>query len=243
MIKNFLRPKTIEEAISLLNNENTFALYGLTSGLFDSVNGTLIDLQDCGLGSIQVSSGILEVGSCVSLQSLLESDLCPLGLRPVIEQEQRLNLRNMYSVFEAIATANGRSVFTTALLALDAKIKIYGQKHLENLGDYLPLKPKGLVEAIYFSTESKFAFESVARTPNDVPVVCAALTRWSADRYRLAVGGFGKLPLLVVDGRGSNGIELAAKNVYINASDPKATGQYRSEMAKVLTERCLEKLQ
>lgn len=242
MVKNIFRPKTVEEAISLLNQENSYALYGLTSGLLNSVNGTLVDLQDCGLDSIKISNGILEIGACVSLQSLLEHENCPESLKPVIEQEHRLNLRNMYTVFESIATANGRSVLATSLLALDAKIKIHSQKHLVNIGEFLPIKPKGLVEAIFFSTETKFAFESVGRTPKDTPVVCVALTRWSADRFRLAIGGYGKLPTLVADGRGADGIGLAAKNAYLNATDPKASGEYRSEMAMVLTDRCVSKL-
>jgi hypothetical protein len=84
----------------------------------------------------------------------------------------------------------------------------------------------------------RLAFETVARTPADRPIVCAALAQWPSGRTRLALGGYGQAPLLAMDGNEPGGVETAVRNAFAEAGDEWASAEYRSEMAAVLAKRC-----
>jgi CO/xanthine dehydrogenase FAD-binding subunit len=89
---------------------------------------------------------------------------------------------------------------------------------------------------------SQAAYEQVARTPADIPLVCAALARWNSGRTRLALGGVGRSPLLAMDGTEADGLESAAHSAFQEAADERASGEYRSQTAALLAARCLASL-
>jgi CO/xanthine dehydrogenase FAD-binding subunit len=88
-------------------------------------------------------------------------------------------------------------------------------------------------------SNTRLAYESVARTPVDLPIVCAALAQWPSGRVRLALGGFGEAPVLAFDGPEPGGLEIAARDVYSRAGDEWASPEYRQEVAGTLAKRCL----
>jgi CO/xanthine dehydrogenase FAD-binding subunit len=88
----------------------------------------------------------------------------------------------------------------------------------------------------------RLAFETVARTPSDKPIVCAAVAQWPSGRTRLALGGWGKAPALALDGNGPDDLEAAARNAFSEAGDEWASKEYRNEIASVLAKRCLATL-
>ena len=88
----------------------------------------------------------------------------------------------------------------------------------------------------------KLAFEYVSRTPADKPIVCAALAKWNSGRTRLALGGYGKSPILAMDGTESEGLETAARNAFHEATDNYASAEFRMDVASTLAKRCDEKL-
>jgi CO/xanthine dehydrogenase FAD-binding subunit len=134
------------------------------------------------------------------------------------------------------------------LLALDAKleqVKLEDSKvesRISNIGDFLPLKDlQGwLLTAITIPLNTNFAFDYVSRTPADKPIVCAALAQWNSGRTRLALGGYGKSPLLAMDGTEAEGVEAAARNAFHEAGDEYGSAEYRMDVAATLTKRCLE---
>jgi CO/xanthine dehydrogenase FAD-binding subunit len=106
-----------------------------------------------------------------------------------------------------------------------------------------------LITAITIPLNVKLAFESVARTPADKPIVCAALASWPSGRTRLALGGYSKAPLLAMDGTESDGldtstgsVQAAARNAFHEATDEWASAEYRMDVAATLAKRCFEKL-
>jgi CO/xanthine dehydrogenase FAD-binding subunit len=128
-------------------------------------------------------------------------------------------------------------------LALDAYV-IQEPNHKEfSLSEFFSLRsnfPKeSIISSIIFPENQHFCFTYVARTPVDLPIVCAALSTWNNGRVRLVIGGYGTQPLLVADGDISDDISSAAYSAYSNAQDEWASAEYRSEMAKVLSRRCL----
>jgi CO/xanthine dehydrogenase FAD-binding subunit len=247
MITEYFRPQTLDKALTLLAQPNTVPLGGgtlLSAPRPDSVK--VVDLQALGLNTIKKQGNNLEIGATVTLQQLLESKHCPEALKIAIKLEAPLNIRNSATVAGTLVTCDGRSPFATSLLALDAKLEeaaLEGgkvQKLTSNLGEFLPLRLRLLITAIHIPLNAKFAFEYVARTPADKPIVCAALTQGSSGRTRLTLGGYGKNPLLAMDGTEAEGLDTAARNAYHEATDEWASAEYRMDVAATLAKRCLK---
>ena len=242
MITQYHRPQTLDEALKLLSRPNTIPLGGgtlLSQSKTDSVE--VVDLQALGLNSSKKSGNSLEIGATATLQQLLEDANCPDALKSALKLEAPLNLRNAATVAGTIVSCDGRSTFVTALLALDAKLTIIKSKpETVNLGDFIPLRPRGLITSITIPLNIKFAFDYVSRTPADKPIVCVALAQWPSGRTRLAVGGYGKSPRLAMDGTEAEGVEAAARNAFHEANDEWASAEYRQDVAATLAKRCIK---
>jgi putative selenate reductase FAD-binding subunit len=241
MITTYHRPQTLDEALVLLNQPNTLPLGGgalLSQPTTDSVS--VVDLQSLGLDSLHAKGNDLEIGATCTLQSLLESEHCPEALKVAIKLEAPINIRNTATVAGTLVSSDGRSPFATALLAMDAKITIVNPKsEIVNIGEFLPLRPRGLITLIAIPLNTKFAFEFVSKTPADKPIVAAALSQWNSGRTRLALGGYGKSPMLAMDGTEADGLDAAARNAYHEANDEWASAEYRMDVAATLAKRCL----
>ena len=249
MITEYYRPDNLDDALRLLSKPNTFPLGGgtvLSKGTPDSFS--VVDLQRIGLDSLGVNGNDLVVGATCSLQSLLEFEQTQTALKTAIKLEAPLNLRNSATTAGAIVSGDGRSTFTTILLSMDVKVE---QKFLDGtevksqttgISEFVLTKPKGLITSITLPLNIKTAFEYVSRTPADKPIVCAALAQWNSGRSRLALGGYGKHPMLAMDGTEAEGADIAASNAYQEAADEYASAEYRMETASVLAKRCLDSI-
>jgi CO/xanthine dehydrogenase FAD-binding subunit len=248
MITTYHRPQTLDEALTLLSQPNTLPLGGgtlLSHAQPDPVS--VVDLQALGLNRIHKKGNNIEIGATVTLQQLIESEHCPEALKTALKLEAPLNVRNAATVAGTLVVADGRSTFACALLALDAKVTVISdppsgtsQSSVISIGEFLPLRPRRLITQITIPLHAKFAFEYVARTPSDKPIVCAALAQWSTGRARLAVGGWGKSPSLAMDGTEAEGLESAARNACHKAMDEWGSAEYRMDVAATLAKRCLE---
>lgn len=245
MITAYSRPKTLDEALALLAQPNASPLGGgtlLSQGEADSVHA--VDLQLLSLESLRVNGNNLELGATLTLQSLLESHHCPEALKSALKLEAPLNIRNSATVAGTLVSCDGRSTFASVLLALDAKITIISdQSSVIGLGEFLPLRPRGLITSIILPLNVKLAFEYVSRTPADKPIVCVALAQWNSGRTRLAVGGYGKSPTLAMDGTSSDDLATAARNAFHEATDDYGSAEYRMDVAAILAKRCIESIQ
>lgn len=269
MIREYHRPQTLDEALALLTRPNTLPLGGgtLLSAYqpFDPAQGrpdsvSVVDLQALGLNTIKKGGNNLEIGATATLQQLFENVNCPDALKTALKLEAPLNIRNMATVAGTLVTCDGRSTFATVMVALDAKISIVSREsgidiressstqlptpdsRISNIGDFLPLRTRGLITSITIPLNVKLAFEYVSRTPADKPIVCAALAQWNSGRTRLALGGYVKSPMLAMDGTEADGLETAARNAFHEATDEWASAEYRQDVAVVLAKRCMEKL-
>ena len=99
-----------------------------------------------------------------------------------------------------------------------------------------------MISAISLPLNIRVAYESITRTPADQPIVCAAIAHWHSGRTRLALGGWGKAPILAMDGPEAEGLELAARSAYSHAVDEWASAEYRQEMAGILALRCIKRI-
>ncbi len=249
MITAYHRPQTLDEALTLLAQPNILPLGGgtlLSRSTTDSVE--VADLQALGLDTVKKNGNNLELGATLTLQTLLESEYCPPALKSALKLESPLNIRNSATVAGTLIACDGRSTFASVLLALDAKITVNSKQKAEetlNIGDLLPLRDQvrgKLIIKIVIPLNVRLAFEYVSRTPADKPIVCAALAQWNSGRTRLALGGYGKSPMLAMDGTEAEGLETAAKNAFHEATDEYASAEYRMDVAATLAKRCLGSL-
>jgi len=252
MIVEYHRPKSVHEALTLLAREQpvSYPLAGgtvINRGMETPI--AVIDLQALRLDTIMPKGNLLQVGSMVTLQKLLDFEGLPEDLYQAITLEATYNLRQIATIAGTLVTANGRSPLVTIMLACNVEIELeqLGKKpERVKLGDWLPLRrhsmPRKLITSISLPLNSKLAYEFVARTPADQPIVCAAVGLWESGRARLALGGWGSAPILAMDGPNPDGIETAAQDAYSTAQDEWASAEYRSEMAGVLSRRCMQRL-
>jgi len=262
MIIEYHRPEKLEEALALLGRTDpqSLAMGGgtvltqpeahLRTPLVSAgASFGVVDLQALGLDGISRSGRSLVVGATARLQSLLAEPDLPQALRQALELEASANLRQAATLAGRLVSADGRSPLAAVMLALDTDVTIRaaaGPEQVYGLGDLLPLRADvlqgRLITSLSFPLQVKTAYAYSARTPADRPVVCAALARWPSGRVRLALGGFGALPLLVLDGPEAGGLETAARSAYAYAGDQWASAEYRSAVAGELAGRCLENL-
>lgn len=247
MIVEYHRPQTIEEALQLLSREEIFTLP------FDggkSLAGAgqhvyaFVDLQNLGLDQIKRRGGQARVGSQVTLQDLSEFPGLPPACVDAIRHEYAHNLRQTRTVIDALCSADGRSPLATVLLALGAALTMLPGEEKIGLSDFFALTVEQLrgrlITELTWSLSVRVAYEYVARSPADVPIVCAGLAQWPSGRTRVALGGCGSSPVLVMDGPEPDGAEAAARSAYEEAGDEWASAAYRSEIAGILVRRCLE---
>ncbi|RPI26445.1 MAG: hypothetical protein EHM70_19025 [Chloroflexota bacterium] len=263
MIIEYYRPQTVEEALALIQRENPVTLpMGGGSALSQPSAEPIavVDLQALGLNQLHRRGHLLELGATMTLQQLSDAlgelsgdgDGMVPALLEVIRREATHNLRQVATVAGTLVAADGRSPFTTALLALDAALEARGGAsgasavEQVSLGDLLPMRAEALkgrlIVGVRLSLNLRLAYEYVARTPSDWPLVCAAAARWPSGRTRVALGGYGKAPILAMDGPQPEGAGVAAGSAYRDAADEWASAEYRQEIAATLTRRCLAQL-
>jgi CO/xanthine dehydrogenase FAD-binding subunit len=144
---------------------------------------------------------------------------------------------------------NGRSSIVSVFLALDADILFQEKKKQSDqlkLGDFLPVRKEFIqgkvITEIILPKQILSAYNYVARTPADLPIVAAAAAKWPSGRTRIVLAGYGDQPKMVFDGPDSEGAEIAARDAYSEAGDQWASAEYRSDVAAALVVRCLSEL-
>jgi len=247
MIIDYIRPQTLDQALTLLAQPNTVPLGGGTLlSQPQSASVKAVDLQALGLNTLRKKGNNLEIGATVTLQQLLENEYTPEALKSALKLEAPLNIRNAATVAGTLVAADGRSSFAAVMLALDAKLTVQPDEKEIEIGSFLPLRDENLrgklITDLVIPLNTKLAFESVARTPADKPIVCAVLAGWPSGRTRLALGGYGKSPLLAMDGTEAEGLETAARNTFHEATDEWASAEYRMDVAATLAKRCVDQI-
>jgi CO/xanthine dehydrogenase FAD-binding subunit len=258
MIIEYHRPETLDMVLSLIARADP-ATYPMGGGT--KLNRpcpqqiAVVDLQELvkgtetSLGQIKSTGKSLVIGGGVILGRLLDFPGLPEPVRMTLNREYNLNLRNKATVAGTLVSAGGRSGFATALMAADAKaiLESLETKNFSITVSELLLKretyfPGFLVMSVEISENVSLAYEFIARTPQDFPIVAAAVCRWASGRTRAVLSGYGETPLTVFDGPEPDGALTAAAEGYKNAEDEWASAQYRSTMAKTLVDRCLKKI-
>lgn len=248
MIREYHRPKTIDEALNLIKREGTFtvALAGgaVLSPRFPTNDYEVVDLQNVLPESITIEGDFVYIGAGTHLQSIVDNPDIPLELKRSIMRDQGLNQRNVNDIGGTIITCNGRSSIVTGLLAIDAGLEWFPHNEEVSIGNFLVLRddwtPRKLLTSVKYQKSVNVKQISVGRTPVDLPILSVAISQWPSGRTRVALGGYGDAPIVAFDGPDSRGSELAAASAYRDANDDWASGTYRSNVAARLVKRLVK---
>jgi CO/xanthine dehydrogenase FAD-binding subunit len=198
MIMDYLRPKTIEEAITLKGKYpgSKYIAGGLSFKNLEE-KSILIDLQK--IPKIyKKKKNILEIGSTKTLEDILESFTDIKDVTTAIRIEASKNLRNQITLGGLIKKANGRSPFLCCLTAFDSWIYLEPGNKKVKLSEFLLFREKNqdLITKVEIRIPESFQFESIGRSPLDKPIVCCASAKYGQEQL-LSIGGFGNLPLMI----------------------------------------------
>ncbi len=250
----YLRPKTIEEAVSLLERGVPLAGGTRVSTRRRQIEA-VIDLDDLGLTDLKIEKGVVTIEAGVSLQTILERDPpLPEALRSACRLEAAWNIRNAATLGGTIMAEDGRSPLLTALLALDAQVTLEPESDTLSLGSFLQDRKetpiRQLITAVRFKLPLSLAYEQVARSPADRPIVAVAVGQFPADDNEssttIAIGGFGAFPLRaekaekkITNKEPLESVAEAAASCCNKADDAWASAEYRTAIAGVLVKRLL----
>lgn len=251
----YFRPKTVEEALALLDRGIPLAGGTVVTPQRRHIAG-VIDLRELGLDGLEIERGVVNAGAALTLQSIMMSgEELPQALRDACRLEAGWNLRNMATLGGLIMAGDGRSPLLTSLMALDPHVMLEpGSKSLP-LHDLLAKRRepsfRRLVTSLMFEIPASLDYAGVARAPLDRPLVCAAAKLGGEGRDQrtcIALGGFGDQPMRVFEAEQAllhnkdiDAAVEAARQAYANAGDAWASAEYRSHVAGILVGRLLKR--
>jgi CO/xanthine dehydrogenase FAD-binding subunit len=266
------KPANLDEALQLLRRPQvrTVPLGGgtaLVPGAAHDVQA-VVDLSALDLAYVKVDREIT-IGATTTLQQIVEATALRdyaggVLVKAALDSASR-NTRDAATLAGSIVAAGsnpvgfiqdsrrspqGNSPLLTTLLALKARLTVRGDRAEEIDLSQWSHQDRTLILKVTLPTLDQAvqaAYEKVARTPADLPIVCvAARATAKAGRLsdvRLALGGVGDKPLLIE--RASltieQAVQLAAKSID-PPSDYFASADYRREMIGVLVRRVLTSL-
>lgn len=239
------RPDSLQEALELLQRAVPLGGGTVLTANRRAVEG-VIDLARLGLDRIEADGQQIVIGAAARLQALVEAEL-PEQLVRTCRMEAGWNLRNRATIAGTIVSAGGRSPLLTTMLAIGAELTLEPGAESIDLEIYLDDRPAGrLITSLRMSRPTRLAYDQVARSPADRPQVCLAAAA-NGDALRVALGGFGRRPLLVGSElpRDAQAAERAAESAaaaYAEADDAWASGEYRAAAAGALARRVVKQV-
>jgi len=249
MIDEYIRPASVEEAVSLLKDSSKpLKPLGGGTGLSRQKSGKfgVVDLQNIGLDIIEQSDQQIKAGTMVRLSTFIGHPAVHPEIQRGILIDTTENIRNAATLGGWLVSSDGRSVFSTLLLALDTSMTWEPGAKRVQMGDWLPIRrlesPGVLMTEAAWWVQPYLAFEYVARSPKDRPTLVVAAAQWRSGRTRIALGGYGDAPIIAMDGPEENGVDVASRDAYYDAGDQWASALYRREVASKLALRCLERI-
>lgn len=265
-LTEYHRPTTLDAALKLLRRTRvkTVPLAGGTSLVPSAVRDVqaVVDLNALNLSYIKTPEvsgdlGGLEIGATTRLQAIVDHAAARayadgVLVKAILDSAAR-HTREAASIAGSIVSAPGNSPLVTALLALDARLtvrRVLRAREEEVALPYWTPQPRSLILHVTLPalpTGAHAAYEKVARTPADQPIVCVAARATIADHppreVRIALGGVDERPIVIVQAAGS--IEELARLAGSTINPPDdyfATAGYRREMIGVLVKRVLSSL-
>ncbi|PJF22223.1 MAG: hypothetical protein CUN56_07075 [Phototrophicales bacterium] len=263
MIKQYIRPLKLAEALELAKQPATIVIAGGAMAFrgFDLPYETMVDLQAIPeLNHIETYDTTLEFGGACSLQRVLDTPDLPQTLKQALRRTIPRNIRNNTSIGESLQVDDPPREWLAGLAALDAGVRFGEDEVVHPLIELLEnnaLK-QGVIRAVFIpkiEPGEALSASYVARTPADEPIVnVAAFVRVdNTNIVETAFAAFCGVSTQVVtvihlenlEGHLFNQDAIAQTIKPIPTllnppNDYKGSSDYRREMATVCLRRALE---
>ena len=228
MIKEFLKPASVEEAVSLKEKSGSKACYfGGGSRLNISEHGfeVAVSLEALNLTKIEDNQNELVIGSQTTLQTLIDSSAVSADLKAAATHMASRNMRNLSTIGGDIASNTVDSCLIPCLIANSA-VLVTAEDGEISIDDYISQKKKSLILNVKIAKSGrKVAVKKVAIQMHAIPVVSVAIGA--------SVDG-GKVSNAVVALSGMNGGAVRLNSV--EAAWMNGQGSDKSAMEKIVTD-------
>jgi aerobic carbon-monoxide dehydrogenase medium subunit len=266
-LNTIFKPTTVEEAAALLSRPGAYPLYGgaALQRRADPNVTTGIDLSALKLDYVRDSENSLRLGSMLTLEQVRQACAARgaehpklAGLANMLAAEMPETLRNTYTLGDLLVERDPRSLTMALFLALGVILKRVDIDMHFTAGAWLGMVNTDVSRYLIAHLRvtrgprrAAVAFEKVARTPADTPIVGAVVYTALCDDGRtsfttLALCGAAPTPIrqpevirvLTETGdmeRALDSLELDPPDDYLGSRE------YRDEMARVVSRRALER--
>lgn len=256
-LTEYHKPTTLDEAVKLLRRRKiqTRPIGGGTALVPEASPDVqaVVDLSALGLSYVktfEVSARAnlkgLEIGATTTLQTLIDDERVQaytngVLVKALLDTASR-HTREAATLAGSIVASDGKSPLLAMLFALGALLTVRGvREQTVALEEFSPQADTLILSVTLpaLPADARAAYEKVARTPADLPIVCVAALK-SADVTRLALGGVGD-QMVLIDADAptiEEAVELAQASID-PPTDYFASSEYRREMIGVLVRRVL----
>lgn len=251
-IRNYVRAKSLEEAYELNQTKTNRILGGMMWLRMMHVNvGTVIDLCDLGLNTIEESAEEFTLGAMVTLRQLEMSQSLNAYTHGAVAKAVRdivgVQFRNSSTLGGSIFGRYGFSDVLTVFLALDTEVELFKAGRIP-LSEFVALKKDRdlLVRLIVKKKPLRSAYLSMRNSATDFPVLTCAVSQIDGI-FQSSIGARPGPAVVVKDQEGilSGGIteetaaafgEYVAKSIR-TGTNLRGSAAYRKHLTKILTTR------
>ena len=252
-IGQYTRPESLDEAYALCQKKNNAVLGGMLWLKMQHRNvGTVIDLCDLGLDTIEEDETAYRIGAMVSLRALEQhAGLAALtggAMAHAVRHIVGVQFRNCATLGGSLWGRFGFSDVLTLLLALDARVHLHHAGEMP-LADFaaLPRTTRDILTHVTIpKAQGRVVYLSQRNISTDFPVLTCAL-RARDGQYTCVIGARPMPAAVFADEKGllAQGItedsarafadDIAARAVF--GSNMRASADYRREICRVLVRR------
>ncbi len=243
--KEYVCPKTVEEAYELTQKKSNIAIGGmLWIKMKNKSYNTAVDLSGLALDYIKEEKDCFRIGAMTTLRDIEKSYalMQEYGecFKDALENIVGVQFRNSATIGGSIYGRFGFSDVYTLLLAMDAKIILHkgGEKTLSEFKE-LPRNYRDiLTEVIIPKNIEKTVYMSQRNSATDFPVVACCVSKRNGGVY----ASVGARPYLAECFKLADDYESGIENLKFG-SNIRAGAEYRKRVAATLIKRCLNKME
>ncbi|MET4695634.1 FAD binding domain-containing protein [Endozoicomonas lisbonensis] len=206
MIKQFLRPESLDEALALKTKYGDDAVYmaggaRLNASPTRTEHEIVINLSGIDLEGCEKTARGWEIGALTTLQTVVDHVALPEGLREAAALVYSRNVRNQCTLGGEIAAALPACLIVPALLAMDARVEL-ADGNVMSVAKYQK-QCEGLITKVIVPAEVYACFnQNVSKSAADLPIVNASFAiqrdKDGNESYGIAVSGssipFARIP-------------------------------------------------
>ncbi|SHD76357.1 FAD binding domain-containing protein [Schnuerera ultunensis] len=255
-IKEYIAPKTIEEAYELLiARKNNLILGGCGFIKIGSRNiNTAIDLCNLSLDYIVENEEEILIGADTTLRQLEINNIiknhCGGAISQGVSYIVGVQFRNMARVGASVFSRYGFSDLLPSLLVLDAKVRLY-KGGVMDLKDFLEKKYEKdiLLEVILPKKDGIAVYDCLRKSSGDLPIINGAMFKGNNCEYVIAIGSRPQRAKLAE--KSMEALEYGASidkvaDMVVDelhfGTNMRGSREYREEMCKVLIKRMHDKV-